>query len=128
MITETDLSYKIFSERDLSSRSLQMKVNGVIIGNRLHNSKIEAHKHNGMTKDESEFAKEPNEMTFKPAILSKAWNDKRRKQHSGKIEVPRKDMERENMKVRQEFNKLFIGMGHVRQSHQRKRSDQKSNS
>ena len=43
VITETDVSQKVFSERDLSSRSLQMKVNGVSIGNRLHNSKIEAH-------------------------------------------------------------------------------------
>ena len=98
-----------------SNLLLQSKLNGVQIGSRLHSKQIEARQHSGLSKDEADFRRAANEMTFKPKILpaksassAKAKANPNRKKVSGAVArtsvvqlVPKKkDIETENMKVR----------------------------
>ncbi len=47
---------------------LQERVNSVEISNRLHESNILSKQHKGKTKDQCEFEKYGEEMTFKPKL------------------------------------------------------------
>ena len=66
-------SSKLTTSTRVVEERLQAKVNGVMIGDRLHKKQISAHQSKVLkSKDDTDFEKHLHEMTFKPKIIKKA--------------------------------------------------------